>query len=564
MADQETDMTKAEQRSAAVAKLRRAASLPRMKDGRRLPMHVEAVSEGEKAQSEEEKTRVEVDKVPDEGQPGNTEREHDGGALESKTSDPDSDHLPIPTQKPVDADLEADTELEERPISPTAVFKKRRSRSRSRSRGSKDFKGRFKPPQSPVPQVAGDSSQDEKPPFPPPAMVPMVPPLLSPVPHFPFLQQSRFIRSPTPVTPEMALFYPGTSPSTPLPTLEDLQRGLIRSNSAGSSAAAGRRMAMHKLTGGTETYDPPSSSPTPPPFVQKLSRNNTVSGGERIAARQNMLSRLGTRITINKEADTEAASSAEDRGNAASPTQKRRRRRSRKTSTAPNPNVTVSDSEFNSTTPNTPATLATPLPLPILQSHYAELRAQSTTPNQLSSSRNQSRERLLEDSTPPPPLPLQNAVITVDEGFKGQEQARRRSVLVEDPDEEDRDSPEQRYISTSGTPVHAFNSTDNIRMYQHLPETVSNGQTESRAPSSMGMPAFYNQRAPSRNEHFTSSPFNVPLREKATSDEDEEQVLYPATARPRTPGANITDSLEREFSWVASPGMCQCAKQYCH
>src|SRR5882762_7052506 len=38
----------AEQRAFAVAKLKRAASLPRMKDGRRPPMHVDGVSEGEK------------------------------------------------------------------------------------------------------------------------------------------------------------------------------------------------------------------------------------------------------------------------------------------------------------------------------------------------------------------------------------------------------------------------------------------------------------------------------------------------------------------------------------
>ena len=47
----------AEQRANAVAKLRRAASLPRMKDGRRPPMHGEAggVSEGEPGQEEGKK-----------------------------------------------------------------------------------------------------------------------------------------------------------------------------------------------------------------------------------------------------------------------------------------------------------------------------------------------------------------------------------------------------------------------------------------------------------------------------------------------------------------------------
>ena len=44
--------TVAEQRATAVARLKRAASLPRMKDGRRPPMHVEAVSEGERVQGD--------------------------------------------------------------------------------------------------------------------------------------------------------------------------------------------------------------------------------------------------------------------------------------------------------------------------------------------------------------------------------------------------------------------------------------------------------------------------------------------------------------------------------
>ncbi len=47
----------AEQRANAVAKLRRAASLPRMKDGRRPPMHGEAggLSEGERSQGDGKK-----------------------------------------------------------------------------------------------------------------------------------------------------------------------------------------------------------------------------------------------------------------------------------------------------------------------------------------------------------------------------------------------------------------------------------------------------------------------------------------------------------------------------
>jgi serine/arginine repetitive matrix protein 2 len=43
----------AEQRVFAVAKLKGAASFPRMKDDRRPPMHVEAASEEEKSQVDE-------------------------------------------------------------------------------------------------------------------------------------------------------------------------------------------------------------------------------------------------------------------------------------------------------------------------------------------------------------------------------------------------------------------------------------------------------------------------------------------------------------------------------
>jgi len=527
----------------AVAKLKRAASLPRMKDGRRPPMHVEAVSEGEKAQqSEEEKAASEEGRGDSELVQPSSEDQRTQPLEQNGTLEPDNDQPPPPQEKTVEAEAELDTELEERPMSPSAIFKKRR-RSRSRSRGSKDLKGKARAPQSPVPQL-GDSSQDENLPLPSPLIRPMGPPLLSPTPHFPFLQHSRFLRSPTPVSPEMSLFYPGTSPPTPLPTLEDLQKGLMRSNSAGASAV-GRRMAMHKLTGGTETYDP-SPSPTPPPQLSKLTRNNTVSGGERIAARQNMLSRLGTRIT--KEADAELASGTEDRG-APSPTPKRRRRRSRRTSATVNPNSVTSDSDLNSANPDTPAIQSTTPPS--LQDHYAELRAQSVTPNQLSSSRTQSSERMFK-ATLPVPVP----VITppAEEESERPEQTRRRSVLIEDPDDEDRDAPQQRYPNLPGTPQHAFHSLEGLRAH-HSSDAPSSG-SDSGPSSAVGVPVFFSQRAPSRNEMFPSSPFTTPIKEKTLSDEDEEeQVLYPAsTIRPRTPYSNAVETYDREISWVASPG----------
>lgn len=509
----------------AVAKLKRAASLPRMKDGRRPPMHSEAVSEGEKAASEEEKLNSEEEKPNYQQESEELENQSD----EHKT--PESNHHPSPVEKTADTEPELDTELEERPTTPSQNTKKRRSRSRSRSRNSKDMKGKLRAPQSPPP-LGGDSSQDENPPI-PASIIPIVPSLVSPIPsRRPFLPPH--LRSPTPITTELSLFFPGTSPSTPLPTLEDLQKGLMRSNSAGSSAA-GRRMAMMKLTGGTETYDP-SPSPTPPP---SLGRNNTVSGGERIAARQNMLSRLGTRIT--KEADIDLISGPEDSRGVPSPTPKRRRRRSRRTSTTVNPNANagVSDSDFNSTNPNTPAISLTPLPV-----HYAELRALSTTP--LSNSHEQSKESL-------PPMAPSPPIVQQDGEADPPGPTRRRSVLIEEPDEEDRSSPQQTYVGLPGTPQRTF--LDPFRM-PHSSDAPSNDSTDSASASAVNVPVILASRGPSRLEMFPSSPFTTPLKEKALSDEEEEQVLYPgSTARPRTPYANTAETYDREISWVASPGM---------
>ena len=550
MADQESQPprapSRAEQRMAAVAKIRRATSLPRMKDGRRLrPMHVEAVSEGEKPPTDEEKVESETEKQnTTDGQLTNPESDEAKGISEEHLG---ISELPRTAEIPADVELDAenpDTEFEERTMSPSpGATKKRRSRSRSRSRGSKDLKGKLKPPPSPMPQLAGDSSQDETPAIPSPMLLPMLSPLASPVPHFPFLQQSRIIRSPTPLPPDMSLFYPGPSPPTPLPTLADLQRGLMRSNSVGT-AAAGRILAMHKLTGGTESYDP-SPSPTPPPLISKLGRNNTVSGGERIAARQNMLNRLGTRVT--READAEAASGAEEKNIKHS---KRRTRRSKGSSIAAT--TPVSDSDFPSTDGNTPAVSSSSLPE--LQDQYVELRMQSTTPSRALSSRTQSSERVSNAS--PPPLP---SVTQPKEELERPEHHRRRSVVIEDPDDDVQNDtptdPQQHYSTLPGTPQRTFREMDAIRTHASTP---SNASSDSAPASAVGVPVIFSQRATSRNDLFPTSPFTSPLKARPLSDYEEEQVLYPATtARPRTPYASAVQIHDREISWIASPGLPQ-------
>ncbi|TFK44780.1 hypothetical protein BDQ12DRAFT_594313 [Crucibulum laeve] len=518
MVDREQQPSRAEQRMLAVAKLKRAASLPRMKDGRRPPMHVEAVSEGEKAASEGEKSQNEEERKDDDESPP--------PELQRDTMDAEVD----------------DADVEERATSPRPTSRnKRRSRSRSRSRTSKDFKGKARATQSPTPSPLnpGDSSPDEGPPPPPPQLSIPVPQLLSPVPsHFPL--SSRLLRSPTPGSPEPSFFHPGTSPSTPiqLPTLEALQKGLFRSNSAGNTSA-GRRMAMHKLTGGTETYEP-SPSPTPPPLPGKLGRNNTVSGGERSAARELMLSRLGGRIT--KETDPEQVS-GEERP-APSPTPKRRRRRSRRGSQS---NPTVSDSDFVSTSPNTPLVPPTPLP-PSRLDNYVDVRAQSATPNQASSSRNQSNERVVDS---PPTMPSRQPEVD----HERPEPARRRSVVVED-DEEDRYPTQPRHPGLPGTPPNRFPPHIAALRAPHTSDAPSATSTDSASvsPSAVGVPVYLSQRTPSRNQQFPSSPFTTPLKEIPISDDDEEQVLYPADSyRSRTPYGASVDSYDREISWVAEP-----------
>ncbi len=52
---------------------------------------------------------------------------------------------------------------------------------------------------------------------------------------------------------------------------------------------------MHKLTGGTDVYDPTlSPSPTPPPLSAKLRRNPTVTGDERLTAERTLVRRTAT------------------------------------------------------------------------------------------------------------------------------------------------------------------------------------------------------------------------------------------------------------------------------
>lgn len=502
----------AEQRATAVARLKRAASLPRMKDGRRPPMHVEAVSEGE---------RVDVmDKPEEESAQDSDERPETQDAMDSEVAQID-EYLPTPEQEPefVAQPAEDTQEREEKAEDtqqqegsserPSTPGRKRRSRSRARSRGSKDLRSKAK-----TPPLTSNESSDER----GDEDVPPSPPVVSPTPHFANLQASRFLRSP--ISPGTGMLYPGTTPSTPmLPSLDDIQKGmgLFRSNSVG----AARMMAMQKLVGGSEPMDVTLGGASPTP----LGRNNTVSGGERIAARTRLLARLGERV---EKAEVEKASDAEEMITVSRPvtpaTSKRRRRRSRRSSSRASAVLDDRDErdrEATSTSPNTPVVPSSPLP------------------------------QLFNHSNDPPLILPQISRTPVQQhnGFEPDvsQPMGGRGVVIEDEDEEAERRPTQPY----GLPA-----TPSRRLGARLPHTSdapSNASTDS-APMGIAVP-FYLSSHPGayKQNAFPDSPFATPLRERPFADEEEESDAY-AELQQRAPSRSAFPR-DSEISWVAEPGM---------
>ncbi|KZT04583.1 uncharacterized protein LAESUDRAFT_657435 [Laetiporus sulphureus 93-53] len=508
----------AEQRATAIAKLKRAASLPRMKDGRRPPMHVEAVSEGERV-------------------------EHDRGIDEESAQDSqDSDGKQAQHEEKVDQGPGTEAPKEEvkreevgapPPEAPAAestpVRAKRRSRSRTRSRGSRDMKGKAStkaPSHFSSASHTNESSADENYTSAPGEDPPPSPPLISPVP-IPSafaLPPSRFLASP--------FFYPGTS-STPLPTLDDIQHGiarmgLYRSNSAG----AARAMAMSKLTGGREPVDMSfiSPSPTPPPGGARLQRNNTVAGGERIAARRLMLHRLGNRINL---ADGDQTSGGEE---VAAPTipPKRRRRRSRRSSRA---STVVDDREERepaSTAPTTPNVPSTPLPQPPPLYNPPEPPRLPSSPRATNG-----------DAGRVSPLAKANG----NAAYTYEKPTLHRGVVVEDEDDVPQHLSPRRPLPQPPTPGRGFTQLPNVRLPLAADAATSSSPTES-ATSATTVPVYLSRNTGlSSRDAFPASPFATPLREKQYLDEDEEQVVY-QEARSRSRLAHERDR-ENEKSWVA-------------
>ncbi|KAI0051205.1 hypothetical protein FA95DRAFT_1554782 [Auriscalpium vulgare] len=514
----------AEQRAFAVAKLKRAASLPRMKDGRRPPMHVEAVSEGERSQldrNEDDSETTQEEQQPEEESFAVSETQEVEWAGNTSVDRTETIADDVKTEDEPAFSPPATPLPSEDVIAPKA---KRRSRSRSRGRASKDFKGKARNTQSPLPQsTANDSSPDEAPYPPAPHLNGTVTPLLvSPIPSH-FALQRMF------ATPEPGVMYPGTSPPTPiLPTLQDIQRGLFRSNSA-----AARLMVMQHLASGADGGDTSFGSPsvTPPPLPGKIFRNNTVtgSGGERTAARKFMLRRLGERL---KETETDQTSGGEE---PSVPPPSRRKRRSRRSST--NRSTVVDDRELSSaTSPNTPVVPTSTLPFTSDQMP-SPIRTPSGPRSQTPSARRTSVERSREDAL------AKLMGTSPSSSFDYETPLGRRGVVVEDDDVPDRLSPPQpTYNGLPSTPPRVAA----LRMAK-ASDAPSSTSTDS---GDVGVPVYLSETIHRHQDMFPTSPFATPLREK--SGEEEEESFNP-NGMEASRNSPWNDAFDREISWVADP-----------
>ncbi|KAF8590998.1 hypothetical protein K439DRAFT_1627432 [Ramaria rubella] len=491
----------AELRAGAVAKLKRATSLPRIKGGRRPPMHPEGASEGEKSRDD-----------------GSSKQGDDSSKNVTSDEREENDQRDLPDQgRPPDDQQQSEAVQGEQngqasSPPPPSPKRKRRSRSRSRSR-SKDLKD-LKPPKSPPPY---ESSPEDK---------------LGVLPAFDDIP----VASPTPSRPvgiptgARFPFAPPTAPSSPappgaVPTLQDLQQrlgaGLFRSQSASRAAA------MLKLTGVTPVFEPPQPSPSP---RQGLSRSNTVTGSEqRAAARQRMMGRLQHRM--GGLTDELTTSGGED---IVPITPKRRKRRSRRSSGAGSTtgaSVVVDDRDPPSTSPNTP--LVPPSALPAQQ--YPESPRLPFFPHT-----NQLREPTPTLPAPPSPPPEEHHA-PISESHPGpvnlpqwtfelgMPRRTRDDVVIEDDEEPSaaESEPSLPQPSPSPPPTHLLdapvgNGHDRAPHTSDAPSsmTVSSGHDVPVIMSADYLPSPYKQ------DVFPTSPFSTPLKERPRDEDEEEEIVF--------------------------------------
>jgi hypothetical protein len=357
----------ADVRAASVARLKRATSLPRMKDGRRPAVNggeKPSASDGDRPDTKSSTGTVtpalENPATPRPSTPRYDPADEEEGNLEgSPARTPTPPHVVLDEVQP--------------PQQPAEASEPVPSRGRRRSRPNSRNHSRANTPKLEAQLIASAENIHI------PSSLPSVSPSTVPARALPPNSATSHLTGgataalnlnlrappPPPFLSPVSSFLPTT---TPPPSLEVLQgnymAGIFRSKSVG------RAHALAKLTGGNVSPESEYFNPfinATPPAATVPSRSNTVGGGERSAARLVMLQKLRTRVN---NTDTEAQSGAEEVFTAPAILErerekKKRRRRShrRSGSTSTNTNQTIDERDFSSAQ-TTPATVLSPLPPP--------------------------------------------------------------------------------------------------------------------------------------------------------------------------------------------------------
>lgn len=358
----------ADVRAASVARLKRATSLPRMKDGRR-----PAVNGGEKPSASDgdrpdtkSSTGTVTPAPEDPATPQPSTPKYD---LADPADDEEVNLEASPARTPTPPQLVLVFDEEPPPPQQSAEPSRGRRRSRPNSRNH----SRANTPRIDAQLLASAENNHI------PSSLSSIPPTTVATRALPPNSATSQLAVGTPAALNLNLRAPPPPPflspvspflptTTAMPSLEVLQGNYMAGISR--SKSVGRAHALAKLTGGSVSPEPeyftPFINPTPPAATVP-SRSNTVGGGERSAARLVMMQKLRTRVN-NTEA--EAQSGAEEVFTAPAILErerekKKRRRRShrRSGSTSTNTNQTTDERDFSSAQ-TTPATALSPLPPP--------------------------------------------------------------------------------------------------------------------------------------------------------------------------------------------------------
>jgi hypothetical protein len=359
----------ADVRAASVARLKRATSLPRMKDGRRPAVNGSekpSASDGDRPDTKSSTGTV-TPALEDPATPQPSTPKYDAAdAADDEEGNLEESPARTPTPPQLVLVLDEEQPPHQQPAEP--------SRGRRRSRPNSRNHSRANTPRLDT-QLLGPAENNHN----PSSLSSISPPTVATRALPPNSVTSQLAGGGTPVALNLNLRAPPPPPflspvspflptTTPPPSLEVLQgnymAGIFRSKSVG------RAHALAKLTGGSVSPEPeyftPFINPTPPTATVP-SRSNTVGGGERSAARLVMMQKLRTRVN---NTDTEAQSGAEEVFTAPAILErerekKKRRRRShrRSGSTSTNTNQTTDERDFSSAQ-TTPATAVSPLPPP--------------------------------------------------------------------------------------------------------------------------------------------------------------------------------------------------------